>query len=425
MPAPSKRLLPDTSPASSRLQRLQGAARKIVVRLRPYAWIWPPIAFGAGVASFFLVERQQWLGAVLALGMLLAWVLLLSENLISRLLRKRGLNVSPQGATAFIAQMIHQETLFFCLPFLLATTVWSSGQAIFTLLITAMALLSILDPFYYRLAQRHRWLYFAFHAQCVFVVVLVTLPIMLKLTTDQSLIVALLVMTVFAIPSLFRLLKPGSLLRWTGMLGLLVALAGAAWVGRAWVPPASLWLTGSALSPAFDIQARSPFGSMALTDKQVSQNGLFAYTAIRAPRGLHETIYHEWYQEGELVDRIPLMIRGGREEGYRAWTHKRNFPESPAGNWRIEVVTPLGQRLGVMRFHVSDAASGAARADGRIRSPGGIPGLDLRRLIAGQRAVPEQKSVPLSETAKGIEPEIEVTEDHAGKQQSRNPTSGK
>ncbi len=53
-------------------------------------------------------------------------------------------------------QMVHQETLFFTLPFLLATTVWTSGQALFTLAMVALAILSILDPLYYRLAERRR-----------------------------------------------------------------------------------------------------------------------------------------------------------------------------------------------------------------------------------------------------------------------------
>ena len=123
-----------TIAAASRLLSLQRFAERWVKRLRPYAWLWPPLAFLAGTASFFLVERQQWLGAALALGLLLAWILLLSESLIGRFLASRGYPTLPRGVTAFIAQLIHQETLFFTLPFVLATTVWASGQAIFTLM---------------------------------------------------------------------------------------------------------------------------------------------------------------------------------------------------------------------------------------------------------------------------------------------------
>ncbi|TLF48762.1 DUF2914 domain-containing protein [Halomonas urmiana] len=339
------------------------------------------MALAAGLASFFLVERQQWLGAMLALGMLMAWILLLSESLIGRLLVSRGYPALPRGVTAFIAQLIHQETLFFALPFLLATTVWQSGQALFTLLILAMALLSILDPLYYRMAERHRWLYFAFHAQCVFVVVLVTLPTLLHLTTGQSLVLAIVAMLLFSLPSLMHLLSPLTTPRVLAMLALLPLLAGAAWAGRVWVPPASLWISGSALSPAFARQARHPLGSMPLTPTALTGQGLYAYTAIHAPRGLNEEVVHVWRQDGVEVDRIPLAIRGGRAAGYRAWSHKQNFPEDPSGAWRIDVMTDSGQRIGMLRFTVSDDREAATLADGTIQAPSGLPGLDIRRLL--------------------------------------------
>ncbi|SHE86313.1 Protein of unknown function [Modicisalibacter ilicicola DSM 19980] len=372
-----------TSDAFSRLNALHQRAERWVRRLRPYTWLWPPLAFLAGALSFFLVDRQQTLGAVLALGLLVAWVLLLSENLIGRLLSRRGYSILPGGVTAFIAQMIHQETLFFTLPFILATTVWSSGQALFTLLMIGCALLSILDPLYFRLAERHRWLYFAFHAQCVFLVVLVTLPIMLQLTTGESFLLAVLAAVFFSLPSLVHLLRPKGILRWLAMIGLTLVLAVVAWSGRAWVPPATLWLTGSALSPGFDAAAREPRGEIALTEQALKDNGLYAYTAIRAPRGLREKIYHEWRREGELIDRIPLIIHGGRDKGYRAWTHKQHFPEQSQGDWRIDVMTSTGQRIGVVRFRVGEKPGDVKQADGTIRAPGGLPGLDVSRLVPG------------------------------------------
>nr|WP_299240777.1 DUF5924 family protein [uncultured Halomonas sp.] len=374
-----------TVDTSSRWISLHQHAERWIERLRPYAWLWPPFAFLLGALSFFLVDRQQSLGAFLALGLLVAWVLLLSENLIGRFLARRGSTLLPGTVTSFVAQMIHQETLFFTLPFVLATTVWSSGQAVFTLVMTGCALLSILDPLYFRLAQRYRWLYFIFHAQCVFLVVLVTLPIMLKLTTDQSFQLAVLAATFFSIPSLIHLMHPRGILRWLGILGLIAVLAGAAWISRPWVPPVTLWLTGSALSPGFDEAAREPRGEVALTTQALERSGLYAYTAIRAPRGLHEKIYHEWRHEGELIDRIALVIKGGRDKGYRAWTHKQHFPEDAQGDWRIDVMTGTGQRIGVLRFKVTEESQNAMQADGTIRSPGGIPGLDISRLLPGSR----------------------------------------
>jgi len=390
MPRPSAGPVPDDPPRSPpQLHAFQQRVERLVERLRPWSWLWPPAAFAAGLGSFFLVDRQQWLGALLALGMLAAWLLLLSESLIGRLLARRGYPTLPHGVTLFIAQMIHQETLFFSLPFLLATTVWSSGQALFTLLLLGMALFSIIDPLYYRVADRFRWLYFAFHAQCVFLVVLVTLPIMLKLTTGQSLKLALAAMLLFSLPSLLHLLGRKTPRRWVMITALLPVLAGAAWLGRVWVPPANLWISAMALSPGFDSEARAPLGSLRLTPEALAGSGLYAYTAIRAPRGLREEVFHVWRHQGEVIDRIPLVIEGGREAGYRAWSHKQNFPDDPAGRWRIDVMTDSGQRIGVLRFTVDDGEAGTL-ADGRRLSPPGLPGLDWRRLVPGMSAAPRE-----------------------------------
>ncbi|AMD02127.1 DUF5924 family protein [Halomonas chromatireducens] len=383
--------LPDTAPStpppgtSPRMRRFHDRVERLVELVHPWRRLWPPLAFAAGVGSFFLVDRQQWLGAVLALSMLLAWALLLSESLIARLLARRGHPSLPKGITTFIAQMVHQETLFFCLPFVLATTVWASGQGLFALLVLGMAFFSILDPLYYKLAERARWLYFAFHAQCVFLVVLVIMPLMLQLTTGQSLRLALACMLIVSVPSLLQLLRPMTLQRWAIALAMLPLLTLLAWTGRAWVPPANLWISASALSPAFDVAQRSPQGSALLTPDTLRSQGLYAYTAIRAPRGLREEVLHEWRHEGELVDRIPLTINGGRQEGYRAWTHKMNFPEDPTGKWRIDVMTDSGQRIGVLRFQVAQDASEATLADGQASPPPGLPGLDLQRLVPGNR----------------------------------------
>ncbi|MCK0716373.1 DUF5924 family protein [Chromohalobacter sarecensis] len=355
----------------------------LVERLKRYAWLWPPTAFVIGLLGFFLVNRQQWLGAVLALGLLVAWCLLLAESLLTRLLKFRGQPGLPRMVTTFIAQLIHQETLFFVLPFFLATTVWASGQAVFTLLLIGCGLLAILDPLYFGLAQRHRWLYFMFHAMCVFVVVLVTLPVMLQLTTGQSLILAIIAMAIFSVPSLINLMQPQGLWRWLAMIGLIAVLASAAWMGRVWIPPATLWLSGSALSPGFDVGDREPRGESVLTPSTLSGQGLYAYTAIRAPRGLREKIYHVWRHDGEVVDRIPLVIRGGREQGYRAWTHKQNFPTGSQGRWQVDVMTATDQRIGTLRFRVDEDASKATHADGDIHSPPGLPGWNIRHLVAG------------------------------------------
>lgn len=359
----------------------------VISRSRKYLWMWPPIAFVLGLLGFFLVDRQQWLGAMLAVGLLLTWVLMIAESIASKWLSRRGRDSGlPRALTTFIAQMVHQETLFFCLPFFLATTIWTSGQAFFTGLLVVCAVLAILDPLYFGLSNRHRWLYFLLHALCVFIVMLVTLPIMLSLTTGESLILSILAMMFFSLPSLIGLLRPTGLVRWLAMVGLLIVLGGVAWAGRTWIPPATLWLSGSALSPTFDTRARTPSGEMTLTPQHLTSRGLYVYTAIRAPRGLREKIYHVWRHQGAVVERIALIIHGGRDQGYRAWTHKRNFSGDVSGQWQVDVMTSTGQRIGSVRFTVAKGPT-ATIADGRIHRPPGVPGWNIRHLLDASQGI--------------------------------------
>ena len=136
-------------------------------------------------------------------------------------------------------------------------------------------------------------------------------------------------------------------------------MGAGGWLLRYWVPPATLWLTEVAVST--EVINRQPGDSLdEIPVNQIRGAGLYAYTAINAPRGLNERIYHVWQLNGKEVDRIALDIHGGRKEGYRAWTHKQNFPPNPVGRWQVRVLTEDGQVIGVLRFKVVDAAAAPA-----------------------------------------------------------------
>ena len=113
-----------------------------------------------------------------------------------------------------------------------------------------------------------------------------------------------------------------------------------------------------------DLNRHTPPGQLHQL-KQISQaelrrNGLYAFTAINAPRGLKERIFHVWLHEGREVDRIALHINGGREAGYRAWTRKQRFPADAVGRWQVKVVTDTGQMIGTLRFRVEGDQEPAA-----------------------------------------------------------------
>ena len=311
--------------------------------------------FASGLASFLLVERHAELAQVLASVMLVSWLWLMLENILrERIAQWFGFELPPP-LLRYATQMIHQESLFFVLPFFFITTTWNSGQALFTGLLGIAALLSIIDPLYYRWLAPKRWLFLAFHSLALFAVLLTALPIIFQLTTPQSYQLALAASAVLSFPSLFAIITVQRWWRGLLLVGLTLVLAAGGWLARVWVPPATLWLTEVAVTIQLDNQNRAPGQSLKLISvAQLRSEGLYAYTAINAPRGLSERIYHVWRHDGREIERIALDIHGGRKEGYRAWTHKQNFPGEPAGNWQVQVLTEAGQMIGVLRFKVAE-----------------------------------------------------------------------
>lgn len=317
--------------------------------------------FVSGVASFVLVERKPALAQLIALMMLVSWLWLIFENSLRRhALRLLKLRV-PRPALHFVTQMVHQESLFFVLPFFFFTVTWNSGQVLFMLLLSSAALVSVIDPLYYNHLAKRRWLFLGFHALALFAVTLTVLPIILHLTTAQSYPLALGIAVLLAIPSIISALPPRRWWRSIALVGVVATLGLAGWYGRLWVPPATLWLTDVAVSTQIDEQDKAPGKSLKqLTETELHTEGLYAYTAIRAPRGLNERIFHVWRHDGEIIDTIPIEIQGGRSEGYRAWTHKRHFPAQSIGQWQVQVITEANQMIGVLRFKVTSETDGAS-----------------------------------------------------------------
>lgn len=342
-------------PARLRLSIWRERFRRLLQLAQRYPGLIAAFGFLSGVASFLLVERHQSLAKVIALVMLASWIWLVLENLLRESLsRWLGIRI-PRVLLRYLTQLVHQESLFFVLPFFAITTTWNSAQALFTGVLGMAALVSIVDPLYYRWLAKRRWLYLAYHSITLFAVLLTALPIILRLSTAQSYPLALGIAVLLSFPSLSGLLQIKRWWRGLALCGLALLLGGSGWLARSWVPPATLWMTQMAVTGELDGADRAPGRSIAtLSPAELHRQGLFAYTAISAPRGLNERIYHVWRHNGVEIDRIALDIRGGREAGYRAWSHKLHFPDDASGRWQVRVVTEAGQMIGTLRFRVHE-----------------------------------------------------------------------
>ena len=321
-----------------------------------YPWIIPLFGFVSGVASFFLVERkQEQFAQLISILMLASWFWLAIENLLQRgISHWFGVTVPPV-LLRYVNQLVHQESLFFVIPFFFITTAWNSGQLVFTSLLIIAALISIIDPIYYHWLAPRRWLYFSFHGITLFAALLTALPLIFHLPTSQSYLWALGIAAVLSSPGIARSFSESWWKRIPIMFLIIAGTFGAGLAARHWIPPASIWLTQVAITDRIDDTSRSPNKKLKVITVEQLHQGVYAYTAIHAPRGLRERIYHAWYHDGKVFDRIPLDISGGNDDGYRSWSHKMNFPKDAAGNWRIQVETEARQVLGILRFRVVDS----------------------------------------------------------------------
>jgi len=86
---------------------------------------------------------------------------------------------------------------------------------------------------------------------------------------------------------------------------------------------------------------------------------LYAYSAIFAPYRLSTQIEHRWEWRNPATGdwsfqgMVPITIRGGREEGFRAYSVK-NAPRP--GAWRVDITTADGRAIGRIRFSVEQQA---------------------------------------------------------------------
>ncbi len=337
--------------------------QRVLELMKRYPGVIALFGFCSGIGSFILVDRQQKMATWIAAIMLVSWLWLMLENSFTQLFSKVFKREIPPPLLRYATQMIHQESLFFVLPFFFITTTWNSGQLVFTGLLGAAALVSITDPLYYKWLAPRRWLFLGLHTLTLFAALLTALPIILHLTTAQSYKLALGIAMLLSFPSLAVSLPLRTWRGWVMVLGVTLSIGGAGWLLRSWVPPATLWMTDVAIST--QVQGRTPGDSLEqVSAAQLRSAGLYAFTAINAPRGLNERIFHVWQFNGKEVDRIALDIRGGRKEGYRAWTHKQNFPGNPVGDWQVRVLTEDGQVIGVLRFEVTDTDQAGNRASG-------------------------------------------------------------
>jgi hypothetical protein len=344
---------PSTPPKRARWPLLQRLLARLLALLERYPWLLPLGSFVAGAASYFMVRRGETLARTIAIVALLGWPWLLVQNWLHRWLLQRFNSRWTPYALQMITQSLQQEVLFFALPFIIGATQLDWGQWLFTSLACIAALISTLDPVYEKHMARRPAMGLLFHAYCSFVCALVVIPIALKVRLENALPLALAITGLWLLLGLPRvwadLATPRA--RLFGLTALLL-VPFLLWLLRAHVPPAGLSVTEARIAQSIDDlepgKAVTSFSTSALKG-----SGAIAFVAIRAPMGLEQTVVFQWVQNGRLLDRIPAEVHGNGKAGWRTWSRKRNFPEDPRGDWRVDLETPDGQLIQRLEFTVS------------------------------------------------------------------------
>ena len=253
----------------------------------------------------------------------------------------------------FTIQNLHQDLLLFLLPIYYASTTLSSPNVLFLLLMVTAALLTTIDPLYRATILRYPWTGHALFAFGLFASLNVGLPL-IRLRSAWALVLS----AVLSLLALTPAIRRGFELSWrNATLGAaLGASLGAAilWSVRDWIPPGPLRLSAATFARSVEnLEPVEPIEKVSAADLQ-AWGELVCYTAVSAPAGLREPIYHLWRRDGIQVARVALAtIKGGRPGGYRIYSKRSDLGADLVGRWTVDVLTAQGQLIGRVRLVVT------------------------------------------------------------------------
>ena len=323
-----------------------------------FAWIaeWG-VSFASltgGVLTLFVFRRGLPNVAWIVGYLLLLWLVFAVLVELRQPLAESGRRAGRLVVTAadYTIQTLYHGLLLFVLPAYYASATLTSLNVVFLVVLVLLAILATFDPWYRALVHPRPWLGYVFFVISIFAALNVALPLV-----GLAPILALMASAFAASLAITPVVRRAGGRTWRAALRVTVALgvvaAALAAVGRAWIPPAPLFMARAALVwdlPDLDAIEALP---TTLSVADVKERGLVAYTAIYAPAGLRQSVSHVWRHRGRVIQVVSLApVLGGRREGYRTYSRKTSFPDDAEGRWSVDVVTASGQLIGRLRFRI-------------------------------------------------------------------------
>ncbi len=323
-----------------------------------FAWIaeWG-VSFASltgGVLTLFVFRRGLPNVAYIVGYLLLLWLVFAMLVELRQPLAESGRRSGRLVVTAadYTIQTLYHGLLLFVLPAYWASTTLTSRNVAFLGLLVLLTLLATFDPWYRAIVHPRPWLGYVFFVVSIFAALNVALPLV-GLPPFWALMASAFAGSLAITPVVRR----AGNRTWVGALRVTVALGvvavALAAVGRAWIPPAPLFMARAAiLWDVLDLDNVEALPTT-LSAAEVKERGLVAYTAIYAPAGLRQSVSHVWRHRGRVIETVALApVLGGRREGYRTYSRKTSFPEDADGRWSVDVVTASGQLIGRLRFRI-------------------------------------------------------------------------
>jgi len=307
-----------------------------------------------GVLTLFVFRRGLPNVAYIVGYLLLLWLVFAVLVELRQPLAESGRRSGRLVVTAadYTIQTLFHGLLLFVLPAYWASTTLTSRNVIFLVLLVLLTLLATFDPWYRAIVHPRPWLGYVFFVVSIFAALNVALPLV-GLPPFWALMASAFVASLAITPVVRR----AGDRTWVGALRVTVALGvvavALAAVGRAWIPPAPLFMARAAI--LWDVLDLDNVEALPTTisAEEVKARGLVAYTAIYAPAGLRQSVSHVWRHRGRVIETVALApVLGGRREGYRTYSRKTSFPEDADGRWSVDVVTASGQLIGRLRFRI-------------------------------------------------------------------------
>jgi hypothetical protein len=256
-------------------------------------------------------------------------------------------------AVDYTVQTLIHGLLLFLLPVYYASTTLPSKGTVFLTLLGAAALLTTMDPWYQAVTQWAPRLEIVLFGLGLFASLNLACPLIGVEPTWGLL--ASGAGSMLALLPVFRRPTDASWRSASLRAGLCaIVVLALLWPLRGWIPPVPLRLTRATFSRT--VTGLEPVQSVrAVSAAEVRDWGSLAvFTAVSAPAGLREPIFHVWRKNGAVLDRIPLSpVQGGVHGGFRTYSRKADLGEGPAGSWTVDVVTAHQQLIGRVRLTVT------------------------------------------------------------------------